>query len=216
MIATNQQDRVAVVISGKKLEYFTIAWHLLEGVISLLAGLASGSLSLVGFGVDSLIELVSGLTILWRMGVDHRIEERERNEKLALQFIGWSYIALAAYLIFEAIVSFVEKQAPEHSLVGIAIAILSLLVMPLLSRAKRNVGSRLHSAAMYADAKQADFCAYLAAILLVGLLLNSWLNWWWADPIAAIVMAFIIGNEGINASTGQRDCCDAHRGGAGV
>lgn len=201
-----------MVISGKKLEYFTIAWHLLEGVISLLAGLASGSLSLVGFGVDSLIELASGATMLWRMGVDHRIDERERNEKLALQLIGWSFIALAVYLVFEAVVSFARKQAPEHSPVGIAIAALSLLVMPLVSHAKRNIGSRLHSAAMRADAKQADFCAYLAAILLVGLLLNYWRNWWWADPIAAIVMAFIIGNEGINASTGQRDCCDAHRG----
>jgi divalent metal cation (Fe/Co/Zn/Cd) transporter len=166
----------------------------------------------VGFGVDSLIELASGVTMLWRMGVDHRIDTRERNEKLALQLIGWSFIALAVYLVFEAVVSFAEKQAPEHSLVGIVIAVLSMLVMPLLSHAKRRVGAGLHSAAMYEDAKQADFCAYLAAILLVGLLLNYWLNWWWADPIAAIVMAFIIGNEGVNASTGQRDCCDAHRG----
>lgn len=212
MSAANQQSRVAVVISGKRLEYFTVGWHLLEGVISLLAGLASGSLSLVGFGFDSLIELASGMTILWRMSVDQRIEERARNEKLALKFIGWSFIALALYLIFEAIRSFVEKQAPKHSSVGIAIAILSLIVMPLLSRAKRNVGFHLDSAAMYADAKQADFCAYLAAILLVGLLLNYWLNWWWADPIGAIVMAFIIGNEGISASRGRRDCCDAHYG----
>jgi divalent metal cation (Fe/Co/Zn/Cd) transporter len=212
MIATNQESRLSAVISGKRLEYFTIAWHLLEGVISLLAGLAAGSLSLVGFGVDSLIELASGATMLWRMGVDHRIDERERNEKLALQLIGWSFIGLAVYLVFEAVVSFAQKQAPEHSPVGIAIALLSLLVMPLISQAKRSIGARLHSPAMRADAKQADFCAYLAAILLVGLLLNYLFNWWWADPIAAIVMAFIIGNEGINASTGQRDCCDAHRG----
>jgi len=211
MIVTNQPSRVVVVVSGKRLEYFTIGWHLLEGGISLLAGLASGSLSLVGFGVDSLIELASGATMLWRMDVDHRVADRERNEKLALQLIGWSFIALAVYLVYEAVVSFARRQAPERSPVGIAIAVLSLLVMPLLSYAKRNIGSRLHSAAMRADAKQADFCAYLAAILLAGLLVNYWFNWWWADPIAAIVMAFIIANEGINASTGQRDCCDAHR-----
>jgi divalent metal cation (Fe/Co/Zn/Cd) transporter len=210
-LITNQESRAAAVVSGKRLEYFTVLWHLLEGVISLLAGLAAGSISLVGFGVDSLIELISGLAVLWRMKVDHRIDQRERNEKLALKFIGWSFIALAVYLIFGAIVSFVGKEAPERSPVGVAISILSLIVMPLLSRAKRNIGSRLHSPAMYADAKQADFCAYLAGILLGGLLLNYWFQWWWADPLAAMVMALIIGNEGINASTGQANCCAAHR-----
>ena len=207
MLVTDSQNRVLVVSSGKKVEYFTIFWHLLEGVISLGAGIAAGSLSLVGFGVDSLVELASGVAVLWRMNVDHKVEHRERNEKLALQLVGWSFIALALYLILESIVSFVEKKAPEHSIVGIVIAVLSLVVMPLLSRAKRRIGMSLDSAAMCADAKQADFCAYLAAILLAGLLLNYWFNWWWADPIAAVAMALIIGNEGINASTGQRDCC---------
>jgi divalent metal cation (Fe/Co/Zn/Cd) transporter len=190
-LATNEQ-RVAVVISGKRLEYFTIAWHLLEGAISLLAGLAAGSLSLVGFGIDSLIELVSGIAVLWRMSQDHRIEQRERNEKLTLKLIGWSFIALALYLIFESIVSLIDRKAPEHSPVGIAIAILSLVAMPTLSRAKRRVGARLHSPAMYADAKQADFCAYLAGILLAGLVLNYWFKWWWVDPIAATAMALIV------------------------
>ena len=210
-LVANQESRVAAVVSGKRLEYFTIAWHLLEGVISLLAGLAAGSLSLVGFGVDSLIELISGAVILWRMNVDHRVDHRERNEKLTLKVIGWSFMALALYLIFESIVSFIDKKAPERSPVGVVIAILSLVVMPLLSRAKRRIGASLHSPAMYADAKQADFCAYLAAILLLGLLLNYWFSWWWADPIAAIAMALIIGNEGINASTGQANCCAAHQ-----
>jgi divalent metal cation (Fe/Co/Zn/Cd) transporter len=180
---------------------------LLEGVISLAAGIAAGSLSLVGFGVDSLVELASGMAVLWRMNVDHNIHHRERNEKLALKLVGWSFIALALYLVVESIVSFVEKKAPEHSAVGIAIAALSLIVMPILSHAKRRIGATLDSAAMCADAKQADFCAYLAAILLAGLLLNYLFSWWWADPIAAIAMALIIGNEGINASTGQAECC---------
>ena len=207
-LVTDPDSRLAVVASGKRLEYFTIAWHLLEGVISLLAGLAAGSLSLVGFGVDSIIEVISGVVVLWRMNVDHRIDQRERNEKLALRLIGWSFIALSLYLIFEAIASFIDKEAPERSPVGIAISILSLIVMPLLSRAKRRIGGRLRSPAMHADAKQADFCAYLAAILLGGLLLNYWFHWWWADPLAAMAMAVIIGNEGVNASTGQGDCCD--------
>jgi divalent metal cation (Fe/Co/Zn/Cd) transporter len=207
MLATDPRQRVIVVGSGKKVEYFTIGWHLLEGVISLAAGIAAGSLSLVGFGVDSLVELASGMAVLWRMNVDHNAEHRERNEKRALQLVGWSFLALALYLILESIVSFVEKKAPEHSVVGIVIAALSLIVMPLLSRVKRRIGVGLDSAAMCADAKQADFCAYLAAILLAGLLLNYWFSWWWADPIAAIAMALIIANEGINASTGEKDCC---------
>ena len=201
------QDRALIVISGKRVEYFSICWHLLEGFISLAAGILSGSISLVGFGADSLVELASSLTLLWRMKVDQNVEHRERNEQLALRIVGASFIALALYLILESIVSLVQKKAPEHSIVGIVIAVLSLVVMPLLSRAKRRIGMSLDSAAMCADAKQADFCAYLAAILLTGLLLNYWFNWWWADPIAAIAMALIIGNEGINASTGQRDCC---------
>jgi divalent metal cation (Fe/Co/Zn/Cd) transporter len=212
-LATTPENRIAVVVSAKRLEYFTIAWHLLEGVISVLAGLIAGSLSLLGFGVDSLIELVSGAAVLWRMNVDHRIEQRERNETLTLKLIGWSFIGLSIYLVFRSIVSFVGQKVPEHSPVGIAIALLSLIIMPLLSRAKRRIGSRLHSPSMYADAKQADFCAYLAAILLAGLLLNYWFSWWWADPVAAIGMALIIGNEGINASTGQANCCSVHRGG---
>jgi divalent metal cation (Fe/Co/Zn/Cd) transporter len=129
-----------------------------------------------------------------------------------LKLIGWSFIALALYLIFESIVSLIDRKAPEHSPVGIAIAILSLVAMPMLSRAKRKVGARLNSPAMYADAKQADFCAYLAGILLAGLVLNYLFKWWWVDPIAATAMALIIGNEGINASTGQGNCCTAHRG----
>jgi divalent metal cation (Fe/Co/Zn/Cd) transporter len=211
VLATNPGSRITAVQSGKRLEYFTIVWHLAEGGISVLAGVVAGSLALVGFGVDSLIELVSGVAVLWRMSVDHQVDLRERNEKRTLKFIGWSFIALAVYLIFEAIMSFAEKKAPERSPVGIAIAVLSLVVMPLVSRAKRQIGTRLHSPAMNADAKQADFCAYLAAILLAGLLLNYWLNWWWADPVAALGMALIIANEGINASFGQANCCDAHR-----
>jgi divalent metal cation (Fe/Co/Zn/Cd) transporter len=205
-----EQDRYALVVSGKHLEYFTILWHLAEGVISLAAGLVSGSLSLVGFGVDSLIELASGMAVLWRMTVDGKVEHRERNEKLALQLIGGSFIALAAYLIFESVASLVGRRAPEPSVPGMVIAVLSLVVMPLLSRAKRNIAAQLKSPAMKADATQADFCAYLSAILLIGLLVNFRFGWWWADPLAALVMAVIIGNEGIKSSLGEA-CCEPQR-----
>ncbi len=205
--ATNS-DRIAVVTSGKRLEYFTIGWHVLEGVISTAAGIASGSLSLVGFGVDSLIELGSGSVMLWRMRRDHQAEHRARNEKIALYVIGWSFTLLALYLIWEAMQHLLKKEAPDKSIPGIAIAVLSLIVMPMLSRAKRRVASHLSSRAMKADAKQADFCAYLSAILLTGLLLNAFFGWWWADPVAAVIMALIIGNEGINtAMIDADDCC---------
>jgi divalent metal cation (Fe/Co/Zn/Cd) transporter len=210
MAVTHQQNRSAVIVSGKHLEYFTIIWHLLEGVISLVAGFFSGSLSLVGFGVDSLIELASGVAVLWRMTVDHKVEHRERNERLTVKLIGGSFIALAGYLIFEAVASFVDRKAPEPSVPGIVIAVLSLIVMPLLARAKRNIAEQLKSPAMNADATQADFCAYLSAILLVGLLVNFQFGWWWADPVAALAMAVIIGNEGIKTSLGE-PCCEPER-----
>ncbi len=197
-----------MVTSGKRLEYFTIGWHVLEGVVSTAAGIASESLSLVGFGVDSLIELGSGSVMLWRMHRDRHAERRARNEKIALYVIGWSFTLLALYLLWEAMQDLLQKQAPDKSIPGIVIAVLSLIVMPMLSRAKRRVASRLGSRAMKADAKQGDFCAYLSAILLAGLLLNGLLGWWWADPLAALVMALIIGNEGINiAMIEADDCC---------
>jgi divalent metal cation (Fe/Co/Zn/Cd) transporter len=208
MSVAQRQSRSDLVLSCKYLAYFTIIWHLLEGIVSLVAGFFSGSLSLFGFGVDSLIELASGTAVLWRMTVDHKVEHRERNEQLALKLIGSSFIALAAYLVFESVASFVNQKAPEPSVPGMAIAVLSLIIMPLLSRAKRSVAARLQSSAMKADATQADFCAYLSAILLASLLLNSLFGWWWADPIAALIMAVIIGNEGIKTSLGEI-CCEA-------
>jgi divalent metal cation (Fe/Co/Zn/Cd) transporter len=207
MIATEKQNRTALVSSAKRLEYFTIVWNLLEGLVSLVAGLFSGSISLVGFGVDSFIEVASGSIVLWRLSVDHNIARREHNEHLALKLVGFLFIGLSCYLIFQAIMRFHDQQGPQHSIPGIVIAVLSLIVMPLLSRAKRKVATGLKSSAMKADARQTDFCIYLSAILLAGLVLDFRFGWWWADPTAALIMASIIGNEGINASLGNR-CCE--------
>lgn len=204
---TNPDNRIAVVTSGKRLEYFSIGWHVLEGAISIAAGIGSGSVSLVGFGVDSLIELGSGSVMLWRMRRDHNAEHRARYEQTALYVIGWSFMLLAVYLLWQAMEDLLKKEAPDRSIVGIVIAVLSLIVMPMLSRAKRRVAANLSSRAMKADAKQADFCAYLSAILLAGLLLNALFGWWWADPIAALIMALIIGNEGVNTTFLEGDDC---------
>ena len=203
-------DRRLIAQRGKRLEYFTIAWNTLEGLVAVIAGAMAGSISLVGFGLDSFIEVISGATLLWRMSVDADLSRRERNEKLSLRIVGISFLALAAYIAFESIADLLEKKGPEHSLAGIILAIVSLIVMPLLSRAKRRVGHELGSAAMNADAKQSQFCSYLSAILLSGLLLNAALGWWWADPLAALIMTPIIAREGLQGIRGEdrcHECC---------
>ena len=201
-------DRFALARRGRRLEYFTIAWNSLEGAVAVVAGLIAGSISLVGFGIDSCIEVTSGAVLLWRMSVDADVHRRERSERLALRMIGISFITLAAYIAYESVADLIRRQAPEHSIPGIVLACVSLLVMPLLSRAKRRIGTALASAAMHADARQTDFCAYLSAILLGGLLLNAFFGLWWADPLAALIMAPVIGKEGIEAIRGRtcRDC----------
>jgi divalent metal cation (Fe/Co/Zn/Cd) transporter len=199
-------DRQGVAERGKRLEYFTIAWNSLEGLVALVAGAFAGSISLVGFGIDSFIEVTSGTVLLWRMSVDADVRSRERNERLSLRIVGACFLALAIYVGYESASDLLSKNPPEHSIPGIVLACVSLVVMPLLARAKRKIGRELGSAAMHADARQTDFCVYLSAILLVGLLLNAGFGLWWADPIAALVMIPIIVNEGIRGVKAQT-CC---------
>ncbi|MDQ6786849.1 MAG: cation transporter [Acidobacteriota bacterium] len=191
---------------GRTLEYLTIGWNLLEAIVSVGAGIFAGSVSLVGFGFDSLIECASGSAILWRLQEGKRGEQRE---KFALKLVGISFLLLAAYITFDALKSLIAFEPPEASYFGIAIAASSLVVMPLLARAKRRVASNLNSRAMKADSRQTDICAYLSAILLVGLSLNAMLGWWWADSVAALVMLPIIVKEGVQALRGET-CSECH------
>jgi divalent metal cation (Fe/Co/Zn/Cd) transporter len=200
-------NREAAARRGKNVEYFTIAWNSVEGIVAVLAGVFAGSISLVGFGIDSFVEVASGTVLLWRMSVDAEVHRRERNERLSLKIVGVCFLSLAVYVGYESVSDLLTRKAPEHSIPGIVLACVSLVVMPLLSRAKKKVGNELGSAAMHADAKQTDFCVYLSAILLAGLLLNVALGWWWADPIAALVMVPIIAKEGIDG-TRAKACCD--------
>jgi divalent metal cation (Fe/Co/Zn/Cd) transporter len=202
-----ETTRHAIAQRGKRLEYFTIAWNSLEGLVAVIAGVIAGSISLVGFGIDSFIEVTSGATLLWRMSVDANQHTRERNEQLSIRIVGVCFLALAAYVAYESVLDLIGRKAPEHSLPGIALACVSLVVMPILSRAKKRVARGLDSAAMKADAKQTDFCVYLSAILLAGLLLNAALGWWWADPLAGLVMTPIIANEGVQAVKGHACYC---------
>ena len=200
-------ERAAIARHGRRLEYFTITWNLLEGLVAVVAGAIAGSISLVGFGVDSFIEVTSGAALLWRMSVDSEEHRRERIERATLRTVGACFLSLAAYVGYEAASNLVERKAPEHSLPGIILACVSLVVMPLLSRAKRRVGAHLKSAAMNADAKQTEFCTYLSAILLGGLILNMVSDLWWADPVAALIMVPIIAKEGVDGLR-AKICCD--------
>ena len=200
-------DRASLARQGRRLEYFTIVWNALEGLVAVFAGMLAGSISLVGFGIDSFIEVTSGGALLWRMSVDADAERREANERIALRVVGLCFLALAVYVAAESIVDLVRRHAPEHSIPGIVLACFSLVVMPLLSRAKRKVGDALGSAAMHADATQTDFCVYLSAVLLCGLVLNALFGLWWADPAAALVMTPFIAKEGLDGIHGD-SCCD--------
>jgi len=201
-------DRSRSVRQGRRLEYFTILWNTVEGLVAVVAGLIAGSISLVGFGIDSFVEVTSGSVLLWRMSVDAEECDRERNEKRALKVVGACFLTLSGYVAYEAITDLWFKRAPEHSIPGILLACVSLVVMPLLSRAKRRVGHALGSAAMHADAKQTEFCTYLSAILLAGLLLNMAFGLWWADPVAGLIMVPIIAKEGVDGLQGKacEDC----------
>jgi divalent metal cation (Fe/Co/Zn/Cd) transporter len=196
-------ERTAVVRHGRRLEYFTIAWNGLEGLVAVVTGAIAGSISLIGFGIDSFIEVTSGSVLLWRMSVDDDVHRRERNERRALQIVGVCFLCLAAYIAYESATDLWSMRAPEHSIPGIVLACVSLVVMPLLSRAKRRVGRALGSAAMNADAKQTEFCTYLSAILLAGLLLNAIFGLWWADPVAGLIMVPIISKEGLEGLKGK-------------
>lgn len=203
-------DRPQLVRRGKLLEYLTVAYNSLEGLIAIGAGLLAGSIALVGFGFDSVIEVISGITLLWRLYADVDEHRRERVETRALRIVGASFLLLAAYVLFDAVKAIVLREPPDESMIGIALAAVSLVVMPLLVRAKRRVAREIGSRALDADATQTALCTYLSAILLAGLLLNATLGWWWADPAAALIMVPIIVREGLEGIRGERCEDDCH------
>jgi divalent metal cation (Fe/Co/Zn/Cd) transporter len=205
-------DRTSVVARGRRLEYLTIAWNGFEAAVALIAGLLAGSVALIGFGLDSIIETTSAVILLWRLRADRHPAQRERSEQLARRLVGICFLLLAAYVALESAHALWTRERAARSIAGILIAIAAVIVMPLLGRAKRRVAAELGSRALHSDSRQADFCAYLSAILLVGLLLNTLFGWWWADPAAALVMVPFIAREGAQGLRGEAcdDCGDAH------
>ncbi len=199
-----------MVARGRRLEYLTIAWNTFEAAVALMSGLLAGSIALVGFGLDSVIETISAAILLWRLHAEDDPLRRERMERTAHRLVGVCFLLLVAYVAAESIRSLWIRAIPEPSLPGIAIAVAAVIVMPWLGRAKRRVASQMGSRALHADSRQADFCAYLSLILLAGLLLHVQLGWWWADPVAALVMTPIMAREGVQGLRGQGcdDCSD--------
>ena len=197
--AHSAHSRVAV-----RLAWATIAWNVIEAIVAIVAGTAAGSIALVGFGLDSTVEVMSAAVILWQF--NGLAEARERR---ALRLIAISFFALGAYIAVQAIIDLASGAEPRSSRVGIGLALASLIVMPLLARAKRRNGERMGSATVVADSNQTQLCAYLSAILLGGLILNATVGWWWADPVAAIAIAALAVNEGRAAWRGETcdDCC---------
>ena len=199
-------ERARLIRRAKLLAWGGNAWHFVEFAIAVGAGIAAGSIALVGFGIDSLIEALAGFIIIWRFASRRSLSETA--ERRAQQLVAVSYAILVVYIVIEATRSLVAGDQPETSWVGIALAAVTAPTMPLLARAKRRVGRQLGSAATVSEAEQNQICAYLSIALLVGLLSNALLGWWWADPAAALVIAAIAAREGIESWKGDScDCC---------
>ena len=201
--------RLAFVRRGLWLNYLTIGYNTIEAVVSLVAGVVAGSVALIGFGVDSAIEVTASVAAQWRLRSDRDSARRERVEWLTRRVIGGSFLALSAYVAVDSVITLWQREAPEPSVVGLGILVLSAFAMPVLARAKRRVAVALGSRALEAEATQTSICAYLSVIALAGVALNTFVGLWWADPVAALAMVPIIGKEGLEGFRAEAAChCD--------
>lgn len=201
--------REELVSRGIRLSYATIGYNSLEAIASLIAGLFAGSVALIGFGIDSLVEVSASGVAQWRLRSDLHEARRAEVEAITHRIIGFCFLALAAYVVVDSGKSLWFRERPDRTIAGIAILSLSVVVMPLLARAKLRVAAAMQSGALRAEARQTSLCAYLSIIALVGVLLNATLGWWWADPVAALFMVPIIVSEGIDGLCAKPcdDCC---------
>jgi cation diffusion facilitator family transporter len=188
-----------------KIEWFLIVYNSLEAVASIGFGVAAGSVALVGFGLDSVIEAAAAGILIWRLSIHSSTEEEEAGEKKALLFVGITFFMLAAYVGYESVVKLMAHEAPRESVPGIVIAVLSILIMPAFGLAKKKIARQIGSKALEADAMETIICAWLSVILLVGLALNYFFGLWWADPVAGLVMVVFIVKEGWEAIEESRE-----------
>jgi len=193
----NNEQKIKLYKKGLWLEYFTVGYNVLEGLISIGSGIIAGSIALIGFGLDSFIESLSGGILIWRL--KNHSDDKEKENKLeqrAVKFVAYSFFILAVYVTYEAIKKLYFREMPEGSLVGIAIATLSIIIMPILAKQKRLTGEQINSRALIADSRETIACTFLSLALLAGLLLNYFFGWWWADPIASLVIVGFLVKEG--------------------
>ncbi|WP_025272072.1 cation transporter [Haloglycomyces albus] len=183
----------------------TISYNLIEAIVAISAGAIASSTALIGFGIDSLVEVSSAAAVAWQFSASTP-ERREARERTALRLITFAFVALAAYLVIDSTRVLWSGNEPDHSTVGIVLAALSLVIMPVLALTQRRAGQRLGSASAVADSRQTLLCSYLSAIVLVGLLANSVLGWWWADPLAALAIAGLALKEARETWKGD-GCC---------
>jgi divalent metal cation (Fe/Co/Zn/Cd) transporter len=206
-IASDSPERhEQLVHRARQLAWLGIGWHVAEAAIAIAAGLAATSIALIGFGADSMVESVAGLIVVWRFAETR--QDSERAEQRAQRLIGASFGVIGVYVAIEAVRALLVGTHPEASWVGIGLAAITLITMPLLAKAKARVGDQLHSSATVSEGRQNLLCAYLSAGLLVGLGANALLGWWWADPITALAIAGVALYEGREAWRGNA-CCDA-------
>lgn len=203
--AVSPDDRARLGRRAQLLAAASVSYNAVEAVIALAAGLVAGSIALIGFGLDSVIEVSSGLIILWQFR--HRLPQS--REQRAVRLIAASFFALAAFVTFESARALITGLEPHASPVGIGLAVSSLLVMPFLAWAQRRTGKSLHSTSVIADSRQTLLCTYMSAVLLVGLVLNAAVGWWWADPLAGLLIAAIAVKEGRAAWRGEGCCAPA-------
>lgn len=203
-------ERQQLVRRGVWLAWFTIAWNAIEGIAAVAAGIAARSIALVGFGVDSYVEVFAGSVILWRLAKErHGQRLSEAAEARAVRLIAVTFLVLAVGVGVESVRKLAVGAKPDESFFGIGLAAVSLMVMPLLARAKRQVGTQMGSRAVTADATETMLCVWLSAILLAGLGLNAVSGWWWADPLAGLGVVYVAGREGIEhwRADEVEDCC---------
>jgi divalent metal cation (Fe/Co/Zn/Cd) transporter len=207
--ATQDQSRRRNVALGLRLEVLTVGWNVLEGLVAVLAAAAAGSVALLAFGLDSFVECASGIVMIWRLRAERTVLPHARIEQIehrARRLVAASLFVLAAWVTFDAARALWQGEHPEPSVVGIVLLTVSLVTMLWLARAKRRVAQALGSRAMAADAFQTTACFWLSVTALAGIMLNATVGWWWADPVAAFVIAALIGREGIDAWRGE-ECC---------
>jgi divalent metal cation (Fe/Co/Zn/Cd) transporter len=208
MQMTVSQDRHSQLHRGLRLEYFSVTYNVIEAVVGMILGVAAGSVALVGFALDSVVEASSASILVWRLHAEaHGGRTAEDVERRAIRLVAWAFFALSAYIGIQATFDLITRARPEASIPGIGLAIASIAIMPILAWRKRVVARILDSRALQADSSQTTLCTYLSFFLLFGLVANATLGWWWADPVAGLAIAAFAAKEGHELWTTKDLCC---------